>query len=296
MKCFSAYFFQTQALNQYSWSAIIDEFTFKKVQDRLQKNKNKYKPESWKTHPFPLTELIECSECGKPMGGKSGHGRNEKHFYYGHPQIKNPLHLKPNCQIKNVRALRLEELIIGSLKELMSNQSLIEKWISIYKEKSVSDLPDVRSRLKQLDIEIQTTSKRIANLVKRLSDLPTDVQEGFYEQIKSMTDKLNQLKNSREQVRAKSIDLVSQEIDGQGLQERIKNVVKRLELTAKEEKTFDENLKLTGTDGTLLPFPPGVGVRVKKVLVPETGLEPAHLSAPDPKSGVSAIPPLGQKN
>lgn len=29
------------------------------------------------------------------------------------------------------------------------------------------------------------------------------------------------------------------------------------------------------------------------LLVPETGLEPAHLSALDPKSSVSAIPPLG---
>ncbi len=29
------------------------------------------------------------------------------------------------------------------------------------------------------------------------------------------------------------------------------------------------------------------------LVVPETGLEPAHLAAPDPKSGVSAIPPLG---
>ena len=35
------------------WPAIIDTETFQKVQERLAKNKNRYKPESWKVYPFP---------------------------------------------------------------------------------------------------------------------------------------------------------------------------------------------------------------------------------------------------
>ncbi|MBL7545956.1 MAG: recombinase family protein [Bdellovibrionaceae bacterium] len=56
------------------WPAIIDKDIFQKVQERLSKNKNRYKPESWKVYPFPLTELVQCGECGKSLGGKSGTG------------------------------------------------------------------------------------------------------------------------------------------------------------------------------------------------------------------------------
>jgi hypothetical protein len=36
-------------------------------------------------------------------------------------------------------------------------------------------------------------------------------------------------------------------------------------------------------------------VRILAIMVPGTGLEPAHLTALDPKSSVSAIPPPGHK-
>lgn len=90
---------------QAAWKPIVDEMTFNQVSERLTKNKNKYKPDEWKNHSFALTELIQCGECGKSMGGKSGTGRKEKHFYYGHAQIKNPFVKSEtkSCQIKNVR-------------------------------------------------------------------------------------------------------------------------------------------------------------------------------------------------
>ncbi len=109
-------------LIQAAWKPIIDETIFNQVQERLTKNKNKYKPDEWKNHPFSLTELLICGECGKPMGGKSGTGRsNEKHFYYGHAQIKNPFtkEMTHECQIKNVRAPRIEEIVLNSLKQLL---------------------------------------------------------------------------------------------------------------------------------------------------------------------------------
>ena len=133
----------------------------------------------------------------KSLGGKSGTGRKEKHHYYGHAQIKNPFQKeKPqDCQVKNVRAPRLEEIVTRSLKSLLSDPSLIEKWVEIYKSKTSTELPDVQGQTKKMDQEIQTTSKRIANLVQRISELPAEVPaEAFFDQIKQMTAKLNDLK------------------------------------------------------------------------------------------------------
>ena len=174
----------------------------------MAKNKNRYKPESWKVYPFPLTELVQCGDCGKSLGGKSGTGRKEKHHYYGHPQIKNPFQKeKPHdCQVKNVRAPRLEEIVTKSLRSLLSDPSMIEKWIAIYKSKTSTELPDVQNQAKKLDQEVQTTSKRISNLVQRISELPSEVPaDAFYEQIKQMTAKLNDLECRRFTINGKTL-------------------------------------------------------------------------------------------
>jgi len=222
------------------WPAIIDEETFVKVQERLSKNKNRYKPETWKKYPFPLTELIQCGECGKPLGGKSGTGRSAaKHHYYGHSQIKNPFQkdLAKTCQVKNIRAPRLEEIVTRSLRSLLEDPSLITKWIEIYQSKTTSDLPEVHAQAKKLELEIQTTSKRISNLVQRVAELPPEVPaDAFYEQIKQMTQKMHELKLSKETLKTKEMDLKGQEIDQEGLKAKIEYVIKNLESAPKEKQ------------------------------------------------------------
>ena len=262
------------------WPAIIDSDTFQKVQERLAKNKNRYKPESWKVYPFPLTELVQCGDCGKSLGGKSGTGRIQKHHYYGHPQIKNPFQKeKPHdCQVKNVRAPRLEEIVTRSLRSLLSDPSLIKKWIAIYKSKTSSELPDVQNQAKKLDQEVQTTSKRIANLVQRISELPAEIPaDAFYEQIKQMTAKLNDLKLAKQKLMTKEMDLRGQDIDQDGLKAKIERTLNNLENAPKEKQrpiftnlvkfieihpmkikigmyaTSKEQYKATGTDGTSSP-------------------------------------------
>ena len=262
------------------WPAIIDTETFQKVQERLAKNKNRYKPESWKVYPFPLTELVQCGECGKSLGGKSGTGRKEKHHYYGHSQIKNPFQKeKPqDCQVKNVRAPRLEEIVTKSLKSIISDPSTIEKWIEIYKSKTSTELPDVQGQTKKMDQEIQTTSKRIANLVQRISELPAEVPaEAFFDQIKQMTAKLNDLKLKKQKLITKEMDLKGQDIDQDGLKAKIERTLANLEKAPKEKQRpifmtlvkfieihpmkikigmyapSKEQYKATGTDGTPSP-------------------------------------------
>lgn len=290
------------------WPAIIDEETFQKVQARLSKNKNRYKPDSWKVYPFPLTELVQCGECGKSLGGKSGTGRKEKHHYYGHAQIKNPftkdtLH---QCQVKNVRAPRLEEIVTKSLRSLLNDPSLIEKWVKIYKSKTSSELPEVKSQAKQLDQEIQTTSKRINNLVQRIAELPSEVPaDAFYEQIKQMTAKSNDLKLAKEKLKTKEMDINGQDIDQEGLKAKIERTLKNLENAPKEKQRpiftnlvkfieihpmkikigmfapAKEQYKATGTDGT-----PSPGNQTQNLNEKEGKLLPF---SPNPRVGSSTV-------
>jgi hypothetical protein len=262
------------------WPAIISEEIFNKVQERLSKNKNRYKPETWKKYPFPLTELVQCGECGKSLGGKSGTGRIEKHFYYGHPQLKNPLAKEQahQCQVKNVRAPRLEEIVTRSLRALLNDPGLITKWIEIYQSKTTSDLPEIQMQAKKLELEIQTASKRISNLVQRIAELPTEVPaDAFYEQIKQMTQRMNELKLAKENLKTKEMDLKGQEVDQDGLKAKIEYVLKNLDNAQKEKQRpiftnlvkfieihptkikmgiyapTKEPMKATGTDGNPSP-------------------------------------------
>lgn len=221
------------------WPAIVDEDVFRKVQERLTKNKNRYKPESWKVYPFPLTELIQCGECGKPLGGKSGTGRKERHHYYGHAQIKNPFtkEIVHQCQVKNVRAPRLEDIVTKSLKTLLNDPSLIEKWIEIYKSKTSSELPEVQKLAKQLDQEIQLTTKKINNLVQRVAELPSEVPaDPFYEQIKQLNQKLTEAKLAKEKLKTKEMDINGQDIDQEGLKAKIERTLKNLDKAPKEKQ------------------------------------------------------------
>ncbi len=226
-------------LIQAAWKPIIDEVVFSQVQDRLTKNKNKYKPDEWKNHPFSLTELLVCGECRKPMGGKSGTGRSkEKHFYYGHAQIKNPFtkEMAHECQIKNVRAPRIEEIVLNSLKQLLNDPHLIEKWVSIYRSKVNQELPEVQSRQKQIESEILASSKKVSNLVQRVSELPTDLPADlFYEQIRQGQLKIQELKLAKEKLEKDIHEAMKHEIDQKGLVERIRRTIERLD-TAPVEK------------------------------------------------------------
>lgn len=221
------------------WPAIINEEIFCKVQERLAKNKNRYKPESWKVYPFPLTELVQCGECGKSLGGKSGTGRKEKHHYYGHAQIKNPFTKDTGhqCQVKNVRAPRLEEIVTSSLRSLLNDPSLTGKWIEIYRSKTSSELPEVQNRAKQLDQEIQSAAKKISNLVQRVAELPAEVPaDPFYEQIKQLNQKLTEAKLAKEKLRTKEMDLNGQDIDQEGFKAKVERTLKNLENAPKEKQ------------------------------------------------------------
>ncbi len=179
------------------------------------------------------------------------------------------------CQVKNVRAPRLEEIVIGSLKKLLNDPGLIAKWIEIYQSKTTSDLPELYVQTKKMDQEILTTSKRISNLVQRIADLPAEVPaDAFYEQIKQMTQKLNDLKLAKETLKTKELDLRAQEIDQEGFTAKIQQVLVNLEQAPKELQRpvltnlvkfieihptkikmglyapVNESLKATGTEGT----------------------------------------------
>ena len=222
-----------------AWPAIVDIDVFNQVQERLGKNKNKFKPDEWKKYPYPMTELLVCGECGKKLGGKSAHGRNKKHHYYGHPRQLNSdgvTHLQ-RCRLERVRAERIEDIILASLKKLIQTPGLVEHWLEVYAKSTHSEVPALEAKIKTMDLEIESKNRRAQNLVSRIAELPADVPaEIFYQQIKETNQKIQELKQAKQELLSKSIVLKDQAIDKDGLIEKIKNTVANLEATPAEKR------------------------------------------------------------
>jgi hypothetical protein len=125
--------------------------------------------------------------------------------------------------------------VTKSLRTLLNDPSLIAKWIEIYKSKTSSELPEVLNRAKQLDQEIQVTTKKISKLVQRVAEIPAEVPaDPFYEQIKQLNQKLTEAKLAKEKLKTKEIDICGQDIDQDGLKAKIERTLKNLENSPKE--------------------------------------------------------------
>ncbi|MGE0764786.1 MAG: recombinase zinc beta ribbon domain-containing protein [Bdellovibrionales bacterium] len=186
-----------------------------------------------------MTELLVCGECGKKLGGKSAHGRNKKHHYYGHPRQLNSdgvTHLQ-RCRLERVRAERIEDIVLKSLKKLIQTPCLVEHWLEIYAKATHSEIPALEAKVKALDSEIESKSKRVQNLVSRIAELPADIPADiFYHQIKETNQKIQELKQAKQELRSKAIALKGQAIDKDGLVDKIKNTVAKLEETSVESR------------------------------------------------------------
>ena len=216
-----------------SWPAIIQEKTFKRVQKILESNKGRYKPDEWKTYPYPLTEKLICAECGKPMGGKSAHGSNRVHHYYGHQRklAKDGVtHIK-RCRLERVRAERTEGMVLGFLKDVIAKPEMIDPMVSAYYKQTSRELPGLTGRLKTVESEITQKETRVQNLVTRLSELPPEVSaEPIYAQLKLLNEKITFLKDSKIGLESETHRMTAQEIDRDGLKDRIKTALAALEL------------------------------------------------------------------
>lgn len=224
-------------ITKASGKAIIDPILFDKVQGRLKLNKNKYKPDEWKTYSFPLTELVICGECGKHLGGKSGHGRNGKYYYYGHPRQLHSdgiSHLK-RCRMENVRAPRIEEIILKSIKQIANDPKIIEKWIEIYSKSKAHNLPALEGRIASAQTEIRTQEKRMENLTSRLADLPKEVPaDSIYEQMQKIKEKREAFNLSLQNLLSEKRCVVSRSIDQTQLMNRITRTMAVLDKTPSE--------------------------------------------------------------
>jgi site-specific DNA recombinase len=222
------------------WEPVIELDLFNQVQAKLTLNRNKFKPDEWKSYPFPLTELVVCGECGKNLGGKSATSQNGgKHFYYAHARglhSDGVNHLK-RCRLERVKAERIEGIVLKSLKSLIEDPKILDFWLTVYAKGTATELPGIQGRIMSMEKEIGQLAKRNKNLVERLSELPTEVPaDSLFAQIKENSEKSKELTATLENLHTDEKRITTQAVNRDGLLFRIKRTIQNLEKAPPEQR------------------------------------------------------------
>ena len=240
-----------------SWPAIVETKDFEAVQKVLEGNRRRYKPDEWKTYPYPLSGITVCGDCGQRFNGKSAHGAHSKHHYYDHSRTLKSKGFghRHDCQVQRIRAERFEDLVAKSLKKILLDKEIFEKGIKVYLEGQNADLPTLKTRIKTVTESIKDNEKRVENLVSRIAELPPEVSATpIYRRLEKLQMKIKEGRQIKDLLEFEKTKAGSRELNVEELRTRIERAVKRLEEAPKEKQreVFQNILQVAEVHATKL--------------------------------------------
>jgi site-specific DNA recombinase len=128
-----------------------ETFISKELFNRVQKKMHGRRPAVYNKHNPIFKNLIHCDNCGGVVTWQLQKGR-----YYGRCQ-----RLKPECKsAKTIREDRVEEQVIGMLKELISPAPSIIEWVTKELQKRTATGAETREQtIKALDAQLSRLSR-----------------------------------------------------------------------------------------------------------------------------------------
>ncbi|MBC7419383.1 MAG: recombinase family protein [Bdellovibrio sp.] len=176
------------------WNAIIDEVTFKRVNDKLAKNKSRMKPKSFYKLPYLLSGVNFCMTCGDHLPGKSATGKCGKVGYYEHSwATKRDSTLTKKifkCDPHRVPAKRLEPAVWQELVRFVTKPEMIKSLMNEVKAKhegkpGLKESDRLKTKLYGVNSQIDALAERLSQIPKSVSATPIFKQMEKLEAIKN---------------------------------------------------------------------------------------------------------------
>lgn len=194
--------------------AIIDEHTFKVVQQRLQENK-KLSPRNTRKNEYLLSGLIHCKECGYALYGKPASGSRYNRRYYrcmGQDGYRWPTGRV--CSQTPVRVEVLDEMVWDQTKKLIESPALVvEEYARRSTQRQSTITIEDLIKEKSKEIHLQGIEKeRLLDLYQKgiftLKELESRV-DGIRKKIRQLTDEHEMLDKEKEQ-KLRQLHLIEQ--------------------------------------------------------------------------------------
>lgn len=215
------------------------EETYNKIQDMRKKRKEQWratKKSNLNLHLFRRT-LFRCSNCGRKLNIDESPSTHRSNFYIKHGR-KVRMSTQESCFV-NINTRRIEPNIKKAIKEILSSESLANKYIEI--ETKEQDKLDIEKQLKSISSTLKKANVRSERLLEIYLD--GDLDRGAYLNKKDEIDKMIEtLNKQQDEIKAKNELLLSNEW-GYELIEELFEVAKNFET----ELTPFEQANMFGT-------------------------------------------------
>jgi site-specific DNA recombinase len=179
---------------QASWPAIISKELFESVQEKMNQSTAKYRIDPRHTFDYFCSSVIHCPDCGKPLVGISGTGRNGvKRSYYAHKSKAK------GCRLHSINAEDLHRCVLGRIRKLARDEEFMEH---LYREAEVRERelePHSEKTLVSLREQAKEKRKQIENLLASLENGESGGESQFLQRrIKEREAELLQVENQVE--------------------------------------------------------------------------------------------------
>ncbi len=180
------------------WPAIIDEGTFKRVQEILKRNRHSFKSSSDVRYPYSLTGSIFCGKCHDKLVGKSAHGNGGKIPYYEHGwSTRRQACLTKQvfaCQPHRIQSKKVEPWVWENVLGLISNPKIAEDIIAeahkIHQAQSyVTEADQWRSKVAGTDEQLGALAEHLSKIPKGVSPTPIFSQMQILQDVKEQAKK-----------------------------------------------------------------------------------------------------------
>lgn len=184
---------------------IIDDETFYKVQEMLDKNK-KAPARARAKAEYLLTTKLFCGHCKEMMTGLSGTSHTTaKHYYYICNNRK-----KKVCNKKNVRKEFIEELVLAECRKLLTDKNIERIAKAIEKISEQEAEPAILQHMRK---QLADNERKKKNLLDSVAECPYEnVRSTLFEQLAIVEQQVKDLEFQIAREAAGQVRLTAPEI------------------------------------------------------------------------------------
>ncbi len=206
---------------------IIDDKTWNKVRERM--NKNKHRAGSNKAKEvYLLSGIIFCGKCKKRLVGNRRIAGKKKKMYVSYQCSSGK-----RCNLKSINKQYIEELIINEIENKMFSPKAIDRLANKIYEYSKSQQTEIQSDIKMFEKELEKVEHQISNIVDAIAN-------GMFHE--SMKEKMNQLEKRKSEL---TFDLNEAKLQAEINSPSVENIKNYLKLNSNiKNKTLEEQKKI----------------------------------------------------